>query len=205
MEIRGLRCVRAWPDTALAPSPPALLDGDSKQVGQPPLRVSPCRCTQLAKHLVLSARPERTRGLQGLSPFRCECHRLDAPVGVWNTLDHTIPLQEVEAPGERRLVDGQHVLELPQVRRAQTRDGAENAELSHPQTARPQDVVVQLCDGSTHHTQRAADTGGQPLAVRSLPRPGASSVHGAMLLATPPAHKQIICSYILLQASPFGS
>ena len=122
-----------------------------------------------------------------------------------NTLDHTVTLQEVEAPRQRRLVDGKHVLELPQVRLTEACDGRENAELSHPQTARPQDVVVQLGDGSTHHTQRAADTGGQPLAVRSLPRPGASSVHGGMLLATPPAHKQIICSYILLQASPFGS
>ena len=197
--------MRAWPDTALAPSPPALLDGDSKQVGQPPLRVSPCRCTQLAKHLVLSARPQRPRGLQGFSPFRCECHRLDAPVGVRNTLDHTIPLQEVEAPCERRLVDGQHVLELPQVRRAQTRDGAENAELSHPQTARPQDVVVQLCHGPARHAERAADTRGQPCAVRSVRRPRASSVHGVMLLVVSPPHKQIICSYILLHPSTFDS
>jgi hypothetical protein len=51
---------------------------------------------------------------------------------VRNTVDRSIPLQELEAPRQRRLVDGEHVLELPQIRLAQTRDGAENAELSHP-------------------------------------------------------------------------
>jgi len=61
---------------------------------------------------------------------------------VRNTLDHTSPLQEVEAPRQRRLVDGEQVLELSQVRLTQARDGRKNAELSHPQTARPQDVVV---------------------------------------------------------------
>src|SRR6059036_1689693 len=43
-----------------------------------------------------------------------------------------VPHQELEAPRQRRLVDGERVLELPQIRVAQTRDGAENAELSHP-------------------------------------------------------------------------
>src|SRR5262249_25721432 len=116
------------PGAALVPSPPALLDGNPKQMGQPPLRVSPRGRPQLAEHLVLSAGPERARGLQDSSPLRCKGHRLDAPVGVRNTLDHTIPLQEVKAPRQRRLVDGQHVLELLQIRLAQTCDGAENAE-----------------------------------------------------------------------------
>ena len=89
----------------------------------------------------MSAGPERTRGLQGSSPFRCEFHRPDARVGVRSTLDHTIALQEVEAARQRCLVDGQRVLELLQVRLAYAPDGRENAELSYPQTARPQDVV----------------------------------------------------------------
>src|SRR5439155_8856358 len=45
-------------DTALAPDRPPLLDGDTKQVGQQPLRVSPCLRTSVAGHLVLSAGPE---------------------------------------------------------------------------------------------------------------------------------------------------
>src|SRR6267143_6196691 len=56
--------------TPLAPDP--LPDGDAKQVSQPPLRTSPCRRAQLAEHLVLSAGPERARGRQGPSPFRCQ-------------------------------------------------------------------------------------------------------------------------------------
>src|SRR2546426_5257022 len=121
-----------WLGTALAPSPPALLEGDPKQVGQPPLRVRPRGRTQLAEHLALSAGPERARGLEGSSPLGCQRHRLDAAVGMRNTLDRTIPLQELEASRQRRLVDGERVLELPQIRLAQTCDGAENAELSHP-------------------------------------------------------------------------
>src|SRR2546422_475303 len=95
-------------------------------------RVHPRGRAQLAESPVLSAGPERARRLEGFSPFGCQRHRLDAAVGMRNTVDCTIPLQELEAPRQRRLVDGERVLELPQIRVAQTRDGAENAELSHP-------------------------------------------------------------------------
>src|SRR2546425_511534 len=131
------------PPSSTRPPP---LDGDIQQVSEPSLGVSPCLRTQLAEHLVLSAGPERTRGLQGSSPFRCEFHRPDARVGVRSTLDHTIALQEVEAARQRCLVDGQRVLDLLQVRLAYAPDGRENAEPSYPQTARPQDVVVELPD-----------------------------------------------------------
>src|SRR6266436_6002925 len=116
MDIRSLtrppdsflfvRSCAARLDTTPAPARP-LLDGDTKQVGQPPLRVSPCRRTPLAEHLVLRAGPERTRGRQDSSPFRCEFHRPDARVGVRRTVDQTIALQEVEAARQRRLVDGE--------------------------------------------------------------------------------------------------
>src|SRR5262245_31428672 len=129
----SLRCDRiTGPDTVLAPSPPALFDGDPKQVGQPPLRVSPRGRPQLAEHPVLSAGPERARRLERFSPFGCQRHRLNAAVEVRNTVDRSIALQELEAPRQRRLVDGERVLELPQIRLARTCDGAENAELSHP-------------------------------------------------------------------------
>ena len=62
---------------------------------KPPSRVLPRLRPQLAEHLVLRVPPERTCSLQGPSSSGGESHRLDAPVGVWNTLDHTIPLQEV--------------------------------------------------------------------------------------------------------------
>src|SRR6266511_4216216 len=71
-----------------------------------------------AQDKVLRLGPERPRYLQGTSPLRCEPHGLDAPVGVRSTLDHTIALQKVEASRQRRLVDGQRVLELLQVRLA---------------------------------------------------------------------------------------
>src|SRR5215813_5461938 len=101
------------PDTALAPNPPALLDGDPKQVGQPPLRVRPRGRPQLAEYPVLSAGPERARRLEGFSPLGCQRHRLNAAIGVRNTVDRSIALQELEAPRQRRLVDRERVLELP--------------------------------------------------------------------------------------------
>src|SRR5207244_6427636 len=109
---------RAPSKVSAAPSPPPSgtqplsLDGDMKQVRQTPLRVSPALRPHLAEHPRLRLGPERTRDLQGSSSLGCESHRLDAPVGVRNTLDHTIPLQEVEAPCQGRLVDGKRVLEL---------------------------------------------------------------------------------------------
>src|SRR5437660_8331524 len=99
-------CAARPPPPPSSTRPPPL-DGDIQQVSEPSLGVSPCLRTQLAEHLVLSAGPERTRGLQGSSPFRCEFHRPDARVGVRSTLDHTIALQEVEAARQRCLVDGQ--------------------------------------------------------------------------------------------------
>src|SRR5206468_9002358 len=77
------------PDTALAPNPSALLDGDPKQVGQPPLRVRPRGRAQLAEYPVLSAGPERARRLEGFSPFGCQRHRLDAA----RSEEHTSELQ----------------------------------------------------------------------------------------------------------------
>jgi hypothetical protein len=62
--------------------------------------------------------------LERFSPFGCQRHRVDAAVGMRNALDRTIPLQELEAPRQRRLVDGKRVLELPQIRLAQARDGS---------------------------------------------------------------------------------
>ena len=62
--------------------------------------------------------PERPGNLQGSSPFGGESHCLDAPVGLWNTLGHTLPLQKAEAARQGGLVDGERVLELPQVRPA---------------------------------------------------------------------------------------
>src|SRR5436309_8545643 len=113
------------------------------------MRVRPRGRAQLAEYPVLSAGPERARRLEGFSPFGCQRHRLDAAVGMRNTVDCTIPLQELEAPRQRRLVDGELLPALPQIPVAQTRVGAENVELSHPSTARPQDVVVQLCHAPT--------------------------------------------------------
>src|SRR3989442_10864684 len=75
------------------------------------------------------------------------------------TLDQTIALQEAEAPRERRLVDGERILELFQICPAHAREGREDAELSHPETARPQDVVVELRHRASGHPQRVADTG----------------------------------------------
>src|SRR3989442_11508914 len=124
---------------------PLSLDGDMKQVRQTPFRVRPALRPHLAEHPRLRLGPERTRDLQGSSSLGCESHRLDAPVGVRNTLDHTIPLQEVEAPRQGRLVDGKHVLELPQIRGAHASDRRENAELSYPQTRSEERRVGKEC------------------------------------------------------------
>src|SRR5439155_18334948 len=71
------------------------LDSDPKQVGQPPLRVSPSLRAHLAEDLVLRPGPERPRGLQGSPPCGRESHRLDASVGVRNTLGHSVAFQAV--------------------------------------------------------------------------------------------------------------
>jgi hypothetical protein len=112
-----------------------------KQVGQPPLRVSPSVRADLAEDLLLRLGPQRSRDLEGTSAFRCEPHRLDPPVGVRRTLDETIAFQEVEAARERRLIDRQRILELFEIRLVLACDGRQNAELSRAEAAWPQDVV----------------------------------------------------------------
>src|SRR3989441_7556335 len=67
------RCAARRPPPS--PTRPPPLDGDMKQVGQPPLGVGPCLRPQLAEYLVLRLGPERPRDLQSSSPFGCESHR----------------------------------------------------------------------------------------------------------------------------------
>src|SRR5712691_8476528 len=185
------------------PPQPSLLGGDLKQVGQPSLRVSPRRRPQFTQDLGLRLGPERPRDLKGSSTFGCESHRLDAPVRARNTLDHTTTLQEVEAARQRRLIDGERVLKLPQIRLPHARDGPENAELSHPQTARPHDVVVELGHSPTHHPECVTDTGGQLPGILSLRPCRALSIHGAMLPPAALAGKDIVCTYIMIDASTY--
>jgi hypothetical protein len=51
------------------PAHPPFLDGDVKQVGQPPVRVSPRPRPQLAEELVLRLCPERPPDVQDSPPF----------------------------------------------------------------------------------------------------------------------------------------
>src|SRR5207302_4265367 len=96
----------AWTDW------PPLLDGDTKRLAS--RRRAP---THGAVPHRLERWPRAAARSPGLvSPSDVSFTGFDAPVGRQNTLDHTIPLQEVEAPRQRRLVDGAHALELPQVR-----------------------------------------------------------------------------------------
>jgi len=94
----------------------SLLDGDMMQPGQLPLRVSPRLCSQLAQHFALRLGPQGPRHLQSSSPFRCEPHRLNAPVAVRSTLEHTVALQEGKAARQGRLVNSELVLQLLQTR-----------------------------------------------------------------------------------------
>src|SRR5437899_7233954 len=165
-------------DAASAPYRPPLLDGHREQVGQPPLRISPCLGSQLAEHPVLRLGPQRPCAREDPSPPRCEPHRLDASVGVWHALDHTAPLEQAEAARQGRLVDDERVLQLPEVRLAHAREGREDAVLSHPQAARSQDVIVELCHCPADHAERIADAGGQPSAALSGGQAGAWSTHG---------------------------
>ncbi len=103
-----------------------------EHVSEALLGVSPCLCSQLAQDLALCLGPERPRSLQGSSPLGCQSHRLDASVGVRDAPDHAIAFEEAEAPRQGRLVHGERVFELPQIRLAHARDHRENAELSHP-------------------------------------------------------------------------
>src|SRR5262249_12289360 len=105
-------------------------------MGEAPLSVGPRLRPQLVEDLALRLSPERPRGVQNSSPARREFHRLDAPVGMRTTFDQAITLQQVKAASQCRLVDGEPLLELLQVRLAHLRDRRENAELSHPDAAR---------------------------------------------------------------------
>ena len=86
------------------------------QPRQLPLRVNPRLCSQLAQDFALRLRPEGTRPLQSSSPFRCELHGLDPPVGVRSPLEHAGALQEGKAASQGRLVNGELVLQLLQAR-----------------------------------------------------------------------------------------
>ena len=94
----------------------SLLDGDMMQPGELALRVSPRLCSQLAQDFALRLGPEGPRHRQRSSPFRCEPHRLDPPVGVGSTLEHAVALQEGKAARQGRLVNGELVLQLLQAR-----------------------------------------------------------------------------------------
>src|SRR5439155_19516175 len=98
------------------PSQLSLPDGDMMQPSQPPLRVSPRLCSQLAQDFALRLGPEGPRHRQRSSPFRCEPHRLDPPVSVGSTLEHAVALQEGKAARQGRLVNGELVLQLLQDR-----------------------------------------------------------------------------------------
>src|SRR5262249_54510690 len=143
--------------------------------------VTPCPRPQFPEDLGLRLCPERPRNAQHPSPLPRELHCFDPPVVVGHAFDETITLQKVEAAGKRRLVDGQRSLEFSQVRLAAVRDGCENAELSHPEPARPQDVVVELRDGTADHAQRAADARGQSRGSTSVRRSYRSSPHRVIL------------------------
>src|SRR5438309_6995223 len=106
----------------------SLLDGDMMQPGQPPLRVSPRLCSQLAQDFALRLGPEGPCHLHSSSPFRCEPHRLDPPVGVRTALEHAVALQEGKAAREGRLVDGELILQLLEARLTQACDRGENTE-----------------------------------------------------------------------------
>src|SRR5206468_7106243 len=86
------------------------------------------------------------------------------------------------------------------IRLPHARDGPENAELSHPQTARPHDVVVELGHSPTHHPECVTDTGGQLPGILSLRPCRALSIHGAMLPPAALADKDIVCAYIMIDA-----
>jgi hypothetical protein len=108
----GGRLVHA-PPLASQPSP---LDGDMMQPGQLPLRVNPRPCSQFAQDFTLRLGPEGPRHPQSSSPFRCEPHRLDPPVGVRSALEHAVALQEGKAARQGRLVNGELLLQLLEAR-----------------------------------------------------------------------------------------
>src|SRR5215813_11466436 len=93
-----------------------LLDRDVKKASQSELRVRPDRRAELAQDGVLCRSPQGPRRAERPSPLRREPHGLDPRVGMAHTFDETIALEQVETPGQGGLVEGQHGLELSQVR-----------------------------------------------------------------------------------------
>src|SRR6266849_798690 len=180
----------------------SLLDGDMMQAGQPPLRISPRLCSQLAQDFALRLGPEGPRHLQGSPPFPCEPHRLDPPVGVRRPLDHPSPLQEAKAARQRRLVNRELILHLLQTRLAQARDRRKNTELSHAETARPQAIVVELRHHAGDHAKCVADTGRQPSAALSGRQYGVSSTHGRHPISDGHRSKALTCRYIIVCFKP---
>src|SRR5262249_13237953 len=91
-----------------------------------------------------------------------------------------VALEELEAARQRRLIDGQSLFELPQIRLPRARDGGEDAVLGHAQTARPQPIVVELRDRAGHDSQGVADT--RRRAKRVIRRTHASSSANGLTL-----------------------
>src|SRR6266478_9294819 len=147
------------------------------QAGQPPLRVSPRLGAQRAQDFPLRLGPHGPRLRQGPSAPRCEPHRLDPPVGVRRPLDHAAALQEAKAARQRRLVDGELVLQLLQTRLTEAGDRCKNTELRHPETARSQAIVVELRHHAGDHAERVAHARRQPSTLLSGRQPGPSSRH----------------------------
>jgi len=116
---------------------PPLADDDMKHATQPSFRVVPRLRAKSAQNRVLGTSPERPGGVEGSPAFRGEPHRLDPPVGMRAPLDQAIALEEAQTAREGRLVDGEYVFELFQVRLARASDGCDDAELCHAQPARP--------------------------------------------------------------------
>src|SRR5262245_13780504 len=97
---------------------PPLHDDDVKQAAPPALSVDPCLRAELAEDPVLRLCPEWPRDAQHSFPLPREPYRLDPPVRIGHTFDHTLALQKVDAARECRLIGGERALELSQVRLA---------------------------------------------------------------------------------------
>jgi len=167
---------------AAAPSSPAV-DGDLEEAGQVPLGVGPGPGSYSLKDRALGLGPERARDGQRPSTLRGGSHGLDPGVGVGDALDHAISLEPIEAARQGRLVDGEPVFELFQIRATQAREGLKNAELGDPEPAGPQDVVIELGHRPRDHAEGAAHTRGEPDGIWGNSCPSARPDHALMLAA----------------------
>ena len=175
----------------------SLLDGDMMQPGQPPLRVSPRLCSQLAQDFALRLGPEGPRHLHSSSSFRCEPHRLDPPVGVRTTLEYAGAFQEGQAARQGRLVNGELILQLLQARLTQACDRSQNTELRHPEAARPQAIVVELRHHAADHAERIADTRRQASPGLTGRQSGDLSTHGHDAISNARPRRVMTCTYII--------